>query len=579
MVSKLQKNINREFYGTRIGFTIFFIIAIGFVSRVFANDNIDSLKRELSDAIANKVIFDSEKQNTILKLKKKFSFSQSDYDSRYQACVELFKAYKSFIHDSAFVYAKKANQYANLIGDDNKINQSRVNLGFVLISSGMFKEGLDTLTTVKSEKLTSEEKFRYYFLMARSNFDLSDYNKIDDYSKLYTREGLKYCDTIINNYSPNSYQYLSGMGLKLLRSKNYKAALVPYEKLIKLKTSYQDSAINFSCLSYLYFSVNQPDKGLAYLIKSSILDNVHSIKESLALVNLSKYLYSQGETRAAFAYIHSAIEDNDFYGAKQRKVEISNILPIIERDKINGIEKQKRSLIIYASIITLLTLLTIYFGTKTFKQLKKIRIADQLIINQNHDLNEVNNKLLRTNKSLDSANHSLISTVRKLDEANLIKEEYIGHFFNVSADYIEKLDRLKRSLEKVVHLKRFEELNTILQRLNTSQERESFFASFDEVFLNLFPDFISEFNSLFDEEHKTQLSTGQLLNNELRIFALIRLGIDENEMIAKILNYSVNTIYTYKTKVKNRSIVPNEEFAERILSIRTVKNDMVLETS
>jgi len=110
--------------------------------------------------------------------------------------------------------------------------------------------------------------------------------------------------------------------------------------------------------------------------------------------------------------------------------------------------------------------------------------------------------------------------------------------------------------------------------MDTNIERESFFQRFDEVFLNLFPDFILDFNALFAEKDKTLPSPGQLMNNELRIFALIRLGIDENETIAKILNYSVNTIYTYKTKVKNRSLVANDIFKEKIMSIRTVKNDL-----
>ena len=196
---------------------------------------------------------------------------------------------------------------------------------------------------------------------------------------------------------------------------------------------------------------------------------------------------------------------------------------------------------------------------------------------KNLDLNNANAELLKINTSLDVANQSLTKTNRKLDEVNLIKEEYIGHFFNINADYIEKLERLKRSLEKIVHHKQYEELQLVINRLNTNTERDNFFQRFDKIFLNLFPDFIQEFNALFLDEDKTHPSTGQLLNKELRIFALIRLGIDENETIAKILNYSVNTIYTYKTKVKNRSLVANEAFKEKIMSIRTVKNEFPLD--
>ena len=193
---------------------------------------------------------------------------------------------------------------------------------------------------------------------------------------------------------------------------------------------------------------------------------------------------------------------------------------------------------------------------------------------KNHDLNHANAELLIINASLDVANRSLTRTNRKLDEVNLIKEEYIGQFFNIHSDYIDKLEKLKRSLEKIAHLKQYDQLQIVVKRMDTNIERESFFQRFDEVFLNLFPDFILDFNALFAEKDKTLPSPGQLMNNELRIFALIRLGIDENETIAKILNYSVNTIYTYKTKVKNRSLVANDIFKEKIMSIRTVKNDL-----
>jgi len=246
-------------------------------------------------------------------------------------------------------------------------------------------------------------------------------------------------------------------------------------------------------------------------------------------------------------------------------------MPIIEREQVDGIEKQKRSLTIFSSIITVLAVLVIIFAFIVSKQLKKLRIADQIIVNKNNDLNAANESLMKVNATLDSANRALSQFNIKLDEANMIKDEYIGYFFNIHSDYIEKLDRLKRSIEKNVREKRYEEVILALNRLNTNFERENLSHSFDKVFLSLFPRFIDDFNALFDEEHQIHLHDGQLLNSELRIFALIRLGIHDNESIGKILNYSVNTIYTYKTKVKNKSFIPNEEFEDRIMEIKAVK--------
>ena len=335
--------------------------------------------------------------------------------------------------------------------------------------------------------------------------------------------------------------------------------------------SYQDSAINYSCLSFVYFELKKPELGLPMLIRSAIIDNIHSTKESVALTNLASYIFKSGDVETAYTYINSAVNDANFYGAAHREAQISSILPIIESEQVSGIEKQKRSLTIYASIITGLVILVIIFAFIVSSQLKKLRIADQVIIKKNDDLNVANESLTKVNSRLDSANRVLSQFNIKLDEANMIKDEYIGYFFNIHSDYIDKIDRLKRSVEKNVKEKRYEEVLLALNRLNTNFERENLSHSFDKVFLNIFPRFVEDFNALFDAEHRIHLNDGQLLNSELRIFALIRLGIHDNESIGKILNYSVNTIYTYKTKVKNKSLIPNEEFEDRIMMIKAVK--------
>lgn len=536
-----------------------------------ASEGADSLQQVLNHVLENKLKYDQHKLLYIKKVKKQLISNFSSLNDRYSNYQLLFNAYKSFIHDSAYVYCRKLNECALLLKDPNKINYSKVDMGFVLISAGMFKEGLDTLKKVNTASFNKKQQYEYLFLQARSHFDIADYDKVDDYYQKYSPIGLSYCDSIINLTAPGSYAYLSATGLKALRKGNYPVALAAYEKILQIKQTYQDSAINLSCLSYTYFELKNTPLAVAALIKAAIIDNAHSTKEGVALTNLASYLYKEGDVKTAFSYINNAIDDANFYGAKHREAQISNIMPIIQSEKVNGIEKQKRMLTIYASTITSLVIIVFVFTFITLKQLKRLRIADQVIINKNEDLNTVNNSLISVNKVLDSANRSLSHINIKLDEANMIKDEYIGYFFNIHSDYIEKIDRLKRSIEKNVKEKRYEEVMLILNRLNTNFERENLSHSFDKVFLNLFPNFIDDFNGLFDADHQICLREEHLLNTELRIFALIRLGIDENETIAKILNYSVNTIYTYKTKVKNRSFVPNEEFEERIMQIRAVK--------
>jgi len=163
-----------------------------------------------------------------------------------------------------------------------------------------------------------------------------------------------------------------------------------------------------------------------------------------------------------------------------------------------------------------------------------------------------------------------VETNYKLSEANKIKEEYIGYFFNADSEFFDRIGKFKKSLEQKIAYRKWEDIITLVNSTNLKKEKEELLQNFDKVFLKLFPDFIQRYNDLFREEDKVQLKDHEFLNTDLRIFALIRMGIHDNEKIARILEYSVNTINTYKTKIKNRSIVPNEEFEQRIMEIRTL---------
>jgi hypothetical protein len=156
---------------------------------------------------------------------------------------------------------------------------------------------------------------------------------------------------------------------------------------------------------------------------------------------------------------------------------------------------------------------------------------------------------------------------RSLQEANRIKEEYIRYFFNVNAEYLCKIEAFKRAVEMKLLTKRPDDIKSILTEINVRGEREKLYSSFDMFFLKLFPCFVMAFNSFFRDEDKIILKEGQLLNTELRIFALMRMGISDAEKIARILNYSVSTVYNYKARLKNRSVVPNDEFEKKIMAI------------
>jgi hypothetical protein len=174
------------------------------------------------------------------------------------------------------------------------------------------------------------------------------------------------------------------------------------------------------------------------------------------------------------------------------------------------------------------------------------------------------------NITLQENNHALEELNRNLSTANKIKNEYIGYYFNINSIYIEKLESFQKSIDKKLSSKRYDDALAAVKSLNLENERLHLFHTFDKVFLRLFPDFIHKFNALFNKEEIIPVPEGQLLTTEHRIFALIRMGIHDNDRIAKLLGYSVNTIYAYKNRIKNKSFIPNDEFENRIMEIESV---------
>jgi tetratricopeptide (TPR) repeat protein len=540
----------------KLRLNLLFYFLLGIWSSGNAQLPADSLLNKLNAILINKEVFVKQKQRRIENLSRQVLRTR-DVNGRYTLYQMLFEEYKAFSYDSAYNYAKKLQTTAGQLNDPVKQALARMDLAFTLISSGMFKETLETLNQVDTKLFTDSNKIAYYFLKGRSYFDLSDFDRNPDYSALYNPKGIQCIDSALRLSKPGSYNFLTLSGLKDLRTGNYIAGVKDYTTLLNLPnlTPHQ-YAVNACSLSYIYQVQGKQDESIALLIKAAIADIQSATKETVAIYKLADYLYKKGDLKNAYTYINQAMDEAIFYGARHRQVTISSILPIIESQRISTVEQQRRSLFIYSSIITLLVIFVVVFAVIIFRQLKKLRIADDIIKVANTSLQE-------NNKALEELN-------RNLSTANKIKNEYIGYYFNINSIYIEKLESFQKSLDKKLSSKRYEDAQAAVKNLNLENERHQLFHTFDKVFLRLFPDFIKEFNSLFNDGEEIQISEGQLVGTEHRIFALIRMGIHDNDRIAKLLGYSVNTIYSYKNRIKNRSFIANDEFEDRIMQIEAV---------
>ncbi|MNE44367.1 hypothetical protein D3C80_1385890 [compost metagenome] len=199
-----------------------------------------------------------------------------------------------------------------------------------------------------------------------------------------------------------------------------------------------------------------------------------------------------------------------------------------------------------------------------YMQMKKVtRIKEELFV--------TNEKLAQLNKEISSTNEQLNERNAELSESNHIKEEYIAHFFDLCSTYINKLEGYRKELNKKVSDKKLEELFKMLKSTKVvDNELEELYNNFDSIFLNLYPTFVNDFNSFLIPDEQVVLKQGELLNTELRIFALIRLGITDSVKIAAFLRYSLSTIYNYRTKARNKAIVSRDEFEKMVARIGSI---------
>jgi len=513
---------------------------------------------DLNQAIERSAQYDDEKERAIALLKSDLLASRpDDLELLFHRYQPLYEQYKVFNYDSAFRYARGLLRTALRLHDPSRIVYARLKTGFCLLSSGMFKETLDSLKEINITGAPDSLKAEYYALMGRYYYDLGDFDNDAYNTPVYIALGNKYIDSALQLYPPGSFSATYYKGLKAIKTGNRQSAMNHLRELLsRSDLSDHELAVTASTLSDIYINNGQPDTAIQLLIRAAIADIRSSTKETAAIFNLAQLLYKKGDVKNASSYIEAAIRDASFYGARQRKVQVSAILPLIEGEKISRVEAQKRTLVTYSVITTLLLLIVIVLAIVIFRQVNKLKIAQR--------------KITEAHEKLQAANGRLLEANNKLSEANKIKEEYIGYFFNADSEFFAKVEKFKKSLEQKIAYRRWEDLISLVNNTDLKKEKEELLQNFDKIFLKLFPDFIQGFNTLFKEEDRIQLKDHEFLNTDLRIFALIRMGIHENEKIARILEYSVNTINTYKTRIKNKSIVPNEEFEQRIMEIKTL---------
>lgn len=511
------------------------------------NDNTPQIKATdaedlalLKEYIRQKPHYDLEKEQRILELTAEMEAT----DDRYNTLRKLFDEYKSYNFDRAIVCVEQLYDEAVALGIQDKIVYAQVQKGFAYLSAGLFKEGFDLFYRLDTVGASNATKAEYCMTYARLLYDLSDYNNVG-MTHSYNLQGNDLLRKALRYLTPrDTINYWNCQAIIDQHEGFYDRAITRFKLAMESsEINEHQLAINYSTIAYLYQLLGNTNMQRHYDILAAISDIKSSTKETVAMRIVADNLNKEGNIEDAGICIRCAQEDAVFYNARHRQVEISQILPIIEQENIRSLEAQKKQ--IYVLVITIVLLLGICL------------LGIWMLRRQNRTLKKVRQTIEDTNSNL------LI--------ANKIKEEYIGNFLCWQSEFITDLDKYEHQVKKLAMQHKFEELQNIPKNVDAGRKREDFYKRFDEMFLNIFPNFVKDFNALLRPDEAIELKEGELLSTDLRIFALMRLGITHNEVIAQVLDYSVNTIYSYKTKVKNRSNLDNDRFLEAVMAIPSFK--------
>lgn len=530
-----------------------------------AQNNLDSLLAVLDKVVQQSDHYENAKKQHIAFIKERLSNRELSQEEIYHINLQLFNEYEAYICDSARHYINQNLAIAKNLGRQDLLNESLLKKAHILATSGLYAEGVKLLESVDKSSLSNKLLADYYMAFENIYLYHAEYAQDDEYRPEYLNKMNAYRDSILQFATEGTYQYMITKGPVLFdRNQKKEAEVFLNDFLSQVSPDTREYAIITSILAFICQYSSQPELRKVYLVKSAIADVKAVVKENNSLRELAEILYEEADIERANNYMKKSMADASFYNARLRNVQASKMLPVIDRSYQLEKEMQRRKLQTFLWVISFLSLFLILTIAYIVRQMKKLAKARREVLCANNELQKLNTELLEANHQQKQMNDSL-------RESNCIKEEYIGRFLGLCSTYIDKLETYQRMLNKKAASGKLEELyKTLKSSQFIDDELKEFYQNFDSSFLNIFPDFVECFNRLLPESEKIIPKQGERLTTELRIFALIRLGITDSAKIASFLRYSITTIYTYRSKLKNRSLY-RDDFEGQVMKIGSFK--------
>ncbi len=539
------------------------VVIMIFSCAIFSSANNAALLQKLDRVIEESETIVAEKNKKIATLKQ-MAAKENNTALLLEIYHELSEEYYVFKFDSAKVYVEKGLALAKKVQNSRYIVTNTIMKAKLLSIGGLYSEAINTLNTIEQDSL-GEQNMTFDYNIAYSTIYSywADYCNDDTYSPIYRERSNAYLKTAIANIDKNNaaYDYYMGEYYVYIDKDDDKALKHYFRTLEKNGMTSRVYAMASFAIANNYSAHENMEKYEEYLIKASICDILCCTKENLAIQDLAMHLFKQDNENIerARVYINTAMDDAKSYNNRLRILEISQKLPIIVSTYHKRLTTQNSTLM-YAvwgiSLLVVTMIVLLYFFVRQNKLLSKRR----------HELHVSNNMLTETNERLNRANEQLLDTNRK-------REGLAKLYIDLCAKYIDKMAKFQVMVQRKIKANQINELMSYVSssRLNY-EDADTFMKRFDEAFLNLYPSFVTEFNALLKEDEQVITKNPHSLTTELRIFALIRLGVKESSEIAALLYYTPRTIYNYRSAFKNKAL-DRESFEERVCMLCTIINN------
>ena len=539
------------------------IILMIFSCAILTSANNSALLQKLDSMIEASETIVAEKNKKIAMLKQ-MAAKENNTSLLLERYHELSEEYYVFKFDSAKVYVEKGLALAKKVQNRRFIVTNTIMKAKLLSIGGLYSEAINTLNTIVPDSLGEQDMtFDYNIAYFTIYSYWADYCNDNTYSPIYKERSIAYLKNAIANIDDNNsaYDYYMGEYHVYIDKDDDKALKHYFRTLEKNGMTSRVYAMASFAIANNYSAHENMEKYEEYLIKASICDILCCTKENLAIQDLAMHLFKQDNENIerARVYINTAMDDAKSYNNRLRILEISQKLPIIVSTYHKRITTQNSTLM-YAvwgiSLLVVTMLVLLYFFVRQNKLLSKRR----------HELHVSNNMLTETNERLNRANEQLLDTNRK-------REGLAKLYIDLCAKYIDKMAKFQVMVQRKIKANQINELMSYVSssRLNY-EDADTFMKRFDEAFLNLYPSFVTEFNALLKEDEQVITKNPHSLTTELRIFALIRLGVKESSEIAALLYYTPRTIYNYRSAFKNKAL-DRESFEERVCMLCTIINN------